>query len=127
MLCAVQRAQPPPPEALEGFQGAGHRDGLVEQAIESGGRGAVEHLADVIIGGDFGHAEQGLAVRPALPGGQPDIAHRIGVWTGWPFTPVGQAGANLAQFADQGIDDAYKCIDSEETGRSKQNRQPCRP
>ena len=112
----VKRDQPPFSEAFEGLDRAGRRDGLAEQAIERGRRGAIEHKPNVIAGRDFGHAEQGSAVRPALPGGnsgltgqrggaaqeadrergKPDIAHRTGVWTERPFTRVGQTGAGLA-------------------------------
>jgi hypothetical protein len=60
-------------EALERQKAIGRGKALHpldEQSIEGAGRIAVEHLADVVVARNRRHAEQGLAVRPAVPLGQ---------------------------------------------------------
>jgi hypothetical protein len=70
ILGAVEGDEHAPTQALEACQRPGFLDRAHEQGVEGGGRGAVQHEADVIVGGDGRHAEQGLAVRPALAAGQ---------------------------------------------------------
>lgn len=60
-----------------GFEGA---NGLVEDGMEGRGRHRIEHGADVIGTGDFGHLEQCLAVRSALAFEQLALMGREG-WT----------------------------------------------
>jgi hypothetical protein len=66
VLRPVQRDQRPAAETLEWYKHAFSFDRLEEQRIERRGRGTVEHQADIGVARDGGHAEQGLAVRPAL-------------------------------------------------------------
>jgi hypothetical protein len=79
-----------------------------------------QHLADVVVAGDGGHAEQTLAVRAALPlrqgalmrqegrtaheeereRRQADVRHRIAAARLRPFAPVGKIGTDRAQFGN---------------------------
>ena len=64
---AVQRDQDiRPPRRWNGVSTFRCLDRLDEQPIEGRGRGAIQHLADVIVAGDGGNAEQGLAVGASL-------------------------------------------------------------
>ena len=131
MFGAIQRDHHPPVQAPERVEDAFCFDGLVEQRIERGRWGAVQHQADIGIGWDGGHAEQGLAVRPSVPfrqcalmrqerrasheeqreGGEADIRHRVNV-VPRPFTLVGKTGADLTQVGDQGLQGAHQAIES---------------
>ena len=66
VLGPVERDRHPPVQTLERRQWSRCLDGLDEQPIERRGRGTVQHRADVVVGGDRRHAEQCLAVRPAV-------------------------------------------------------------
>ncbi len=105
---AVQRDQDPSAEALERGEHLRCLDRLDEQPIEGRGRGAIQHLADVIVAGDGGNAEQGLAVGASLSlrqdalmrqerraaheeqgeRRQADVRHRAAVARQRPFAPV---------------------------------------
>ena len=67
MLGSVQRDQHSPIQALERRQWSRRLDRLDEQSVECRRRSAVQHQADVVVRGDRRHAEQRLAVRPAVP------------------------------------------------------------
>ena len=67
VLGAVQRDQCPPAEALEWRENLRRLDRLDEQPVKRRGRGAIQHLADIVVAGNGRHAEQGLAVRASLP------------------------------------------------------------
>ena len=73
VLGAVERDQQLAVQALERRQAIGGGNALQpldEQPVEGGGRTAVEHLADMVVARNRRHAEQGLAVRLAMPLGQ---------------------------------------------------------
>src|SRR5271165_6359437 len=124
VLGPVERDQPPPVQTLERRQGARRLDRLEEQPVERGRRGAVQHQAEVVVGGDRRHPEQRLAVRSAAALRQPlprvlarplmrqerrasheedrkrrqaDVRHRLIAVTPRPLAPVRQTGADLAQ------------------------------
>ena len=117
---AIQRDEAPPAEALERGEHTRCLDRLHEQRIEGRRRGTVQHLADVVVAGNGGDAEQGLAVRAPLPlrqgalvrqegraaheeqreRGQADVGHRVGAGRQRPFAPVGQTGTDRAQRRD---------------------------
>ena len=69
-LGAIQRDRHPAIQALKRGKHAVCPGRLEEQRIERPRRGAVQHLSDVGIRWNGGHAEQGLAVRPAVALGQ---------------------------------------------------------
>src|ERR1700759_854691 len=56
-----------PPRRWNGASTARRLDRLDEQLIEGRHWGTIQHLADVIVTGDGGDAEQALAVRASLP------------------------------------------------------------
>ena len=64
---AIQRDQGPPAKALERGEHPRRLDRLEEQRIEGRRWGTIQHLADVVVAGDGGDAEQGLAVRASVP------------------------------------------------------------
>jgi len=117
---AIQRDQCPPAEARERREHPRRLDRLDEQPIEGRRCGAIQHLADVIVAGEGGDAEQGLAVRAPLPRRQgplmgqerraaheeqrerrqADVRHRVGAHGQWPFAPVGQTGTDRAQIGN---------------------------
>jgi hypothetical protein len=66
MLGSVERDQNPAIQALEWIEHALPGDRFEEQWIERRRRGGIQYLADIGIRWNGGHAEQGLAVRPAL-------------------------------------------------------------
>ena len=132
MLGSIQRDQHPPAQTPEGVEHALRGDRFEEQWIERRGRRAVQHLANMGVSRNGGHAEQGLAVRPAMPLGQcalmaeerrasheehrerrePDVGHGVFAVTAWSFAPVREAGANACQFSDQGLQDRHGGIES---------------
>ena len=137
ILAAVERDQHPPTQALEACQWPGCLDRPQEQMVECRRRGAVQHQADVVVGRDRRHAEQGLAIRPALATGQrplmcqerrasheehregreADVGHRVLVITTRSVTPVGKTCACRAQFGDQFLDDDHTNVESRRTSR----------
>jgi hypothetical protein len=136
---AVQHDQYPPTEALERGQHLRRLDRLDEQRIEGRGRGAIQHLADVIVAGDGGHGEQGLAVRTALPlrqgalmgqerrtaheeereRGQADIGHRVCAAGQRSFATIGKTGTDRAQFANVFLKGTHTSSESEFAARRK--------
>jgi hypothetical protein len=128
----IERVRHPPVEAPERVEHALGGDRFGEQRIERPWRGAIQHPADIGIGRDGGHAEQGLAVRPAVSlfqgalmaeeGGasheehrerrEADIGHRVFAVAARPFAPVRQAGANAFQIGDQGLQGRHGAIES---------------
>ena len=66
ILAAIECDQHAAAQALEPCQRSSRLQGACEQTIECCWRDAIQHQADVVIGGDSRHADQGLAVRPAV-------------------------------------------------------------
>ena len=62
MLGSIQRDQNPAIQALKRGKHAVGLDRFEEQRIERCGRRAVQHLANVGVGRNGGHGEQGLAI-----------------------------------------------------------------
>src|ERR1700722_5172479 len=120
MLGSVQRDQHPPIQTMERCQWPRRFDRFHEQPVEYRRRSAVQHQADVVVGGDRRHAEQRLAVRPAVPlcqrllmrqerrasheedreCRQTDVRHGVVAVAPPALAPVGQIGADLAQRPD---------------------------
>ena len=114
-------------------------DRLDEQPIEGRGRGAIQHLADVIVAGDGGNAEQGLAVGASLSlrqdalmrqerraaheeqgeRRQADVRHRAAVARQRPFAPVGETGTDLAQPGDAFLKGTHTSPESNFAARRK--------
>ena len=67
VLAPIERDRHPPVKTLERCQWPRCLDRLHEQSVECRRRSAVQHQADVVVGGDRRHAEQRLAVRPTVP------------------------------------------------------------
>jgi hypothetical protein len=117
---AIQRDQCPPTEAPERSEHLRHLGRLDEQPIEGRRWGAIQHLADGVVVGDGGHAEQGPAVRASSPlrqgtlmgqerrtaheeergRGQADVRHRVGADGQRPLATVGETGTNRAQIGN---------------------------
>ena len=139
MFGAIQPDQYPPIEALERGQHLRRLDRLDEQRIERRRRRAIQHLADMVVAGDGGHAEQGLAVRAALSlrqdalmrqegrtadeeereCGQPDIRHRVCAAGQRPFAPVGKTSTDRAQPGNAFLNDTHTPPESRFAGRRK--------
>ena len=120
MLGPVEGDQHAAAEALERGEHALDRDSFVEHWIECGRRSAVQHQADIGVGRDGGHVEQGLAVRPAAAllqralvreergaaheeqrkRGHADVGHPIDVVSRRPLAPVWKTSADLAKLLD---------------------------
>ncbi len=147
-LGSIQRDQHPSvpwaTQAPEWVEHALGGDRFEEQRIECPGRGAIQHLADMGVGRNGGHAEQGLAVRPAVSLGQralmaqkrgasheehrerreADVGHRVFAVAAWPLAPVREAGANAFQFGDKGLQDRHAAIESEIAPRRQAKSSP---
>jgi len=138
----VERDQHPPVQAPERLQHTLCRDRLKEQWIECGRRGSVQHQADIGIGRDRGHAEQGLTVRPRMPffqlalmrqegrtaheeqgeRRQTDIGHGVSTTAQRSGPPVGKPGADVLQSANEVLQRVHPTIESEiEPGRHPQS------
>ena len=120
VLAAIQRDQQPSAQAMEPRQRPGCLDGPHEECVKDCRRGAVQHQADVVVGGDCRHAEQGLAVGPALPPLQrplvcqkrrasheeqrerreADVGHGVVALTARSLALVWKTGADRAQLGD---------------------------
>ena len=107
-------------------------DRFEEQRIERRRWGTIQHLADIGVSWNGGHAEQGLAIRPAVSLFQralmaqerrasheehrerreADIGHGVFAVTAWPFALVREAGANAFQLSDQGLQHRHAAIES---------------
>jgi len=129
---AIQRDQGPSAQALERGEHPRRLDCLDEQPIEGRRRGAIQYLADVIVAGDGGDAEQGLAVRAALSlrqdalmrqerraaheeqreRRQADIRHRVGADRQRRLATVGQTGADRAQIGNAVLKDTHTASES---------------
>lgn len=114
-------------------------DGAPEQRVEGRRRGPVQHQPDVVVRGDGRHAEQGLAIGPALAVLQPalmrqerraaheeqregrktDVAHRVIAIAPRPAAPVGKTGADRAKLGDQLRHDAHIRLESSRESRRK--------
>ena len=145
VLGSVQRDQHSPVQALEWRQRPRSLDRAEEQLIERRRRGAVQHQADVVVGGDRRHAEQRLAVRSAVPFRQrplmrqerrasheedrecrqADVGHRIVVVTAWSRALVRKTGADLAQLAYQFLNGAHSATESTIESRHKPKTTRC--
>ena len=121
MLGPIERDWHSPIQALERRQRPGRLDRLHEQPIERRRRGAVQHQADVVVGGDRRHGEQRLAVRSAeallqralmrqerrasheedRERRQTNVRHRVIAVTPRSFALVGKTGADFSQRPDQ--------------------------
>lgn len=132
MLGSIQRDQNPPIQASEWVEHAVRGDRFEEQRIERHRRGTIQHLADIGVRWNGGHAEQGLAIRPAVSLFQralmaqergasheehrerreADVGHGVFAVTAWPFALVRKAGANAFQLSDQGLQDGHGAIES---------------
>ena len=133
VLGAVEGDQQSAVQALERRQAIGGGNALHpldEQSIEGAGRIAVEHLADVVVARNRRHAEQGLAVRPAVPLGQCPLVPqerralheehrerrqanvRHGVAVAQPLAFVVEPGADLFQFRQQFLQCAHAAVES---------------
>jgi hypothetical protein len=145
VLRPVQRDQRPATEALKRREYAFGLDDFEEQReqrIECRRRCAVEHQADVGIARDGGHAEQGLAVRPALPflqrplvrqerratheehreRGQTDVGHAVCPVAARALPLIRQTGADVFQSATKEAK-AFTTASSQRHGRAaRQNR-----
>src|SRR5882757_2625871 len=104
----------------------------------------VQHLANIGVGRDRGHAKQGLTVRPAVSLGQcslmtqerrashekhrerrkANVGHRVFAVTAWPFALVREAGANVLQLGDQGLQDRHEAIESKIVPRRQAKSSP---
>jgi hypothetical protein len=136
---AIQRDQGLPAEALERGEHARRLDCLGEQPVKGRRWGAIQHLADVVVAGDGGDAEQGLAVRAPLPlrqdalmrqerraaheeereRKQADVRHRVGADRQRPFATVGQTGADRAQIGNAVLKDTHTASESWFAARRK--------
>src|SRR5215203_6006829 len=116
------------------------RDNVPEQAEEVLRRHRIEQGADVAVGGDLLDAEQGLAVRAAVPlgelalvgqeggalydehreGAQANVGH--GVARIRPGAAVRQRRAAAAQAADQGVENLHEAGGSEIAASAKCSR-----
>ena len=132
MLGSVQRDQRSPAQALERRQRPGSLDRFEEQRVECRRGGAVQHQADVVVGGDRRHAEQRLAVRSAVAflqrplmrqerrasheedreRRQADVGHCIVAVTRRSLAPVRDTGTDLAQLLDQLRYGAHPALES---------------
>ena len=132
VLAPVERDQHPPVKTLERRQRPRCLDRLHEQSVERRRRSAVQHQADVVVGGDRRHAEQRLAVRPAVPlrqrllmpkerrasheedrkRRQTDVRHCVVAVAPRAFALVGQTGADLAQRPDHVCNGAHPALES---------------
>ncbi len=70
ILRAIERDQHAPIEPAEHVEAAVNQpkliEGFSEHRVQQGRRGWVEHVTDVIVGGNFGDAEQAAAVGAAM-------------------------------------------------------------
>lgn len=130
---------------MEACQRPGFLDRPHEQAIEGGGRGAVQHEADVVVGGNGRYAEQGLAVRPAVAaserplmrqerrashkeqreGREADISHRVVAVARRRLALVRQTGADRTQLGNQLPDDTHVDVESRSESRCKEELPEC--
>lgn len=131
-LGSIQRDQHPPAQTLERIEHARCRDRFEEQRIERRRLGAVEHQADIGVGWNGGHAEQGLAVRPAMSFGEralmaqergashekhrerreTDVGQGVFTITARSLAPIRQTGADSFQLSDQGLQGRHRGIES---------------
>ena len=125
------------PERLEAATRLGLRDDLLEQPVEPSWRRAVQHLPDVVVCRDRRHAEQGLAIRPAVALRQrplirqkrralheehsesrkPDVCHRVSDVAPPPL--VRQASACLAHRHQQILENLHPIVESHSTAIRK--------
>jgi hypothetical protein len=125
------------PERLEAALRLRPRDDLLEDPVKVAGRRAVQHLPDVIVRRDRRHAEQGLAIRPAMSllqrpligqerwalheengeSRQPDVRHRVADVPPPPL--VRQAGARLAHRRQQVLENLHPIVESQPPGMRK--------
>lgn len=144
MLGSIQRDQNPAIQASEWVEHAVRGDRFEEQRIERHRRGAIQHLADIGVSWNGGHAEQGLAIRPAVSLFQralmaqergasheehrerrdADIGHGVLAVTAWPFALVRETGANAFQLSDQGLHDRHGAIESKIVPRRQVKSSP---
>jgi hypothetical protein len=132
MLGSIQRDQHPPIQTLERRQRSRRLDRCHEQPVERRRRSAVQHQADVVVGGDRRHTEQRLAVRPTVPLGQrllmpeegraaheedrerrqTDIGQCVVAVAPRAFALVRQTGADIAQRPDHVCNGAHPVLES---------------
>jgi hypothetical protein len=132
VLGPVERDRHPPVQTLERRQWPRRLDRFEEQPIEGRRRSAVQHQADVVVGGDRRHAEQRLTVRPAVPlrqrslmpkerrasheedreRRQTDVRHCVVAVTPRALALVGKTGADLAQRPDHVCNGAHAVQES---------------
>ena len=142
MLGAVQRDQHAPVQALERRERPGRLDRLEEQPVKRRRRGAIQHPADVVVARDRGHAEQRLAVRPAVAllqralvrqerraaheekreRRQADIGHREVALARRSLAPVGKTGTDAFQISDQVFKAGHPGSESKVVPRREQDR-----
>jgi hypothetical protein len=143
-LGSIQRDQRPPAQAPERVEYACRGDRFEEQRIERLRRGAIQHQADIGIGWNGGHAEQGLAVRSAVSRGQralmaqeggashekhrerreANVGHRVFAVAARPFALIRKAGANVFQLGDQGLQDRHATIEPKIAPRRQAKSSP---
>src|SRR4051794_12119268 len=81
-----------PPEGRDPARAFEPRNRLAESREEVIGRDRIEHVADVIVAGNAGDAEQGLAVRAAVAGLELALMIEEGGALGEEHREGGQAG-----------------------------------
>ena len=132
VLGPIERDRYPPVQTLERCQWPRSLDRVHEQAVKCRRRSAVQHQADVVVGGDRRHAEQRLAVRPTVAlrqrllmpkerrasheedreRRQTDVRHCVVAVAPRAFALVGQTGADLAQRPDHVCNGAHPALES---------------
>jgi len=145
VLGAVERDQHPAiqtPERRQPIRRLGRRHRLQEQAVKDLGRGAVQHLPDMVVARYLLHAEQGLAVRAAPTRRQyllmgkkrralhekqrkrrhPDVRHRVGAVR--TSAAVHQPGADLFQFRQQVFQRFHATVESQADSLTQALSQP---
>ena len=145
VLGPIERDWHSPIQALEWRQRPGRLDRLHEQPIERRRRGAVQHQADVVVGGDRRHGEQRLAVRLAeallqralmrqerrasheedRERRQTDVGHREITVMPRSLALVGKTGADLAQRPDQLRNGAHPALEFDDRAPAQEKTTAC--
>ena len=133
VLRAIQCDQQPAVQAAHRLHAAGLLEGghdIVEHGIEMGWLNRVQFGTHLVISGDFGHAEQGLAVRAALHGlqmpqmrqeggtlheergerGHREVGHGIGRVL--PRPCIGQGLRVTAQRGEESVQESHTAVES---------------
>ena len=145
VLGPIERDWHSPIQALERRQRPGRLDRLHEQPIERRRRGAVQHQADVVVGGDRrtwrttsrSSIGRGLLQRALMrqerrasheedrERRQTDVGHRVITVTPRSLALVGKTGADLAQRPDQLRNGAHPALEIDDRAPAQEKTTAC--